>query len=127
MCDESPFQQIASYTLTLEPYLNTYSKQYENIIVIDKMPTGPLAQLVSNFNSPRLSPFNKHEPNNCCKKYAIRRHYHRDTTLLNATDIPSLLSYLSANGYTINSEITKLVQKTNYNNKHFVCVFYYSL
>lgn len=41
MCDESPFQQISAYTLTIEPYLNTVSKQYENIIVIDKMPLGP--------------------------------------------------------------------------------------
>ena len=127
MCDDSPFQQISSYTLTIEPYLNTYSKQYENIIVIDKMPVGPLGQLVSRFSSPRLSPF-VDSIIDCCK-FAIRRHYtplHKGD-FLTANDVPSLLSYLSTNGYTINSEITKIVQKTNYNNKHFVCVFYYSI
>jgi hypothetical protein len=127
MCDDfsSPFQQISSYTLTIEPYLNTYSKQYENIIVIDKMPAGPLSQLVSHVKSPRLSPFT--EPTNNCCKFAIRRHYNRENNFLTADDVPSLLAYLSANGYTINSEITKIVQKTNYNKKHFICVFYYSV
>ena len=38
MCDnDSPFYQVASYTLSIEPYLNTYSKQYQNIITIDKI------------------------------------------------------------------------------------------
>jgi hypothetical protein len=51
MCDnDSPFFQTISYTLYVEPYLNTYSKQYQNIITIDKKPVGPLAQLVSHYN-----------------------------------------------------------------------------
>jgi hypothetical protein len=127
MCDDfsSPFQQISSYTLSIEPYLNTFTKQYENIIVIDKMPKGPLAELVSHVKSPRLSPFTEPHTNNCCK-YAIRRHYNRENNFLTSDDVPSLLSYLSTNGYTINTEITKIVQKTNLNKKKFVCVFYYS-
>ena len=127
-CDESPFQQISAYTLTIEPYLNTFSKQYENIIVIDKMPVGPLGQLVSRFRASRLSPFDDpHDSQNCCK-FAIRRNYRKDNEFLTADDIPSLLAYLSTNGYSINSEITKIVQKTNYNKrKSFVCVFYYSV
>ncbi len=73
MCDyfSSPFQQISSYTLTIEPYLNTYSKQYKNIIVIDTVPLGPLSQLVSRFSTPRLSQFT--EPTNNCCKLAVRR------------------------------------------------------
>lgn len=128
MCDESPFQQISAYTLTIEPYLNTVSKQYENIIVIDKMPLGPLGQLVSRFRAPRLSPFiyDNYDDSDC--KFAIRRNFCKDNNFLNANDVPSLLAYLSANGYSINSEITKIVQKTTYNKKKsFVCVFYYSL
>jgi hypothetical protein len=130
-CDESPFQQISAYTLTIEPYLNTFSKQYENIIVIDKMPLGPLGQLVSRFRAPRLSPFDYNNDsfnkNDCCK-FAIRRHFRRDNEFLTADDVPSLLAYLSTNGYSINSEITKIVQKTKYNQrKSFVCVFYYTV
>ena len=130
-CDESPFQQISAYTLTIEPYLNTFSKQYENIFDIDKMPLGPLGQLVSRFRAPRLSPFDYNNDsfnkNDCCK-FAIRRHFRRDNEFLTADDVPSLLAYLSTNGYSINSEITKIVQKTKYNQrKSFVCVFYYTV
>ena len=58
MCDnDSPFSQTLSYTLSVEPYLNTYSKQYQNIITIDKKPMGPLAQLVSHYNQTKISPF----------------------------------------------------------------------
>ena len=127
MCD-SPFSQTSSYTLSLEPYLNTYSKQYQTIITIDKMPLGPLSQLVSHYISPKLSPFQRVE-NNCCK-YAIRRNYSgkaiRDDYFLTTEDMPSLLSYLNANGYTIDANTTKIVQKTG-TNKNMVCIFTYAV
>lgn len=127
MCD-SPFSQTSSYTLSIEPYLNTYSKQYQNIIVIDKMPMGPLSQLVSHYISPKLSPFQHVENNNCCK-YAIRRNYSgraiRDDYFLTTEDVPSLLSYLTANGYTIDTNVTKIVQKAG-TNKKMVCIFTYT-
>jgi hypothetical protein len=131
MCDsDSPFFQTLSYTLSIEPYLNTYTKQYQNIITIDKMPLGPLAQLVSHYSSPHLSPFQRTE-NNCCK-YAIRRNYHkgacRDDYFLTAEDIPSLLGYLTSNGYSIDSNTTKIVQKAGigFTNKKMVCIFTYT-
>lgn len=127
MCD-SPFSQTSSYTLSLEPYLNTYSKQYQTIITIDKMPLGPLSQLVSHYISPKLSPFQRVENNHCCK-YAIRRNYSgkaiRDDYFLTTEDMPSLLSYLNANGYTIDANTTKIVQKTG-TNKNMVCIFTYA-
>lgn len=132
MCD-SPFSQTQTYTLSIEPYLNTYSKQYQNIITIDKMPLGPLSQMVSHYSSPKLSPFQVSDNNNinCCK-YAIRRHYHsnasRDDYFLTADDVPSLLAYLTANGYIIDSGITKIVQKANISflNKKMVCIVTYA-
>ena len=132
MCDsDSPFFQTLSYTLSIEPYLNTYTKQYQNIITIDKMPLGPLAQLVSRYNSPKLSPFQvSNIENNCCK-YAIRRHYGsgacRENYFLTTEDIPSLLGYLNTNGYSIDSNTTKIVQKAGigFTNKKMVCIFTY--
>jgi hypothetical protein len=127
MCDNSssPFAQTLSYTLTVEPFLNPTSKQYQNIIVIDKMPAGPLAQLVSRFAPSKLSRFQVNDDNNshCCK-FAIRRNYHiLPNDFLTADDIPTLLGYLSTNGYTINYDITKIVQKSI----RIVCVFFYSM
>jgi len=128
MCDnDSPFFQTLSYTLSVEPYLNTYSKQYQNIITIDKKPMGPLAQLVSHYNQAKISPFQLTE-NSCCK-YAIRRHYGlgacREDYFLTTEDVPSLLSYLTANGYSIDSATTKIVQKAN-TNKKMICIFTYT-
>jgi len=128
MCDnDSPFFQSLSYTLSVEPYLNTYSKQYQNIITIDKKPMGPLAQLVSHYNQAKISPFQVTE-NNCCK-YAIRRHYGlgacREDYFLTTEDVPSLLSYLTANGYSIDSNTTKIVQKAG-TNKKMICIFTYT-
>jgi len=128
MCDnDSPFFQTLSYTLSVEPYLNTYSKQYQNIITIDKKPMGPLAQLVSHYNQTKISPFQVTE-NSCCK-YAIRRHYGlgacREDYFLTTEDVPSLLSYLTANGYSIDSATTKIVQKAN-TNKKMICIFTYT-
>jgi hypothetical protein len=106
-----------------------YSKQYENIITIDKMPIGPLSQLVSHYSSPRLSPFQSTNQNNCCK-YAIRRNYdsskNMENYFLNADDVPSLLGYLMANGYTIDTSITKTIQKANVSNKKMVCLIHYN-
>lgn len=133
MCDsDSPFSQVASYTLSIEPYLNTYSKQYQNIITIDKIPLGPLSQLVSHFNQTKISPFQvSNTENNCCK-YAIRRHYGtgacREDYFLTAEDVPSLLTYLNANGYSIDSNTTKIVQKAGigFTNKKMICIFTYT-
>ena len=128
--EDSPFTQISTYTLSIEPYLNTYSKQYQNIITIDKVPAGPLAQMVSHFNSPKLSPFQSTNfPNHNLCKYGIRRNYNtsacREDYFLTADDVPSLLGYLTTNGYTIDTSITKIIHKSNIPKK-VVCVVSYT-
>jgi hypothetical protein len=48
----------------------------------------------------------------------------RENYFLTAEDVPSLLGYISANGYTIDTSITKIVQKANigFTNKKIVCI-----
>ncbi len=118
MCDLQSF----SYVLSVEPYLNTYSKQYQSIITIDKMPTGPLSQLVSRYSPPKLSQFQI--SSNDCKYAFLRMGGNRENYFLTAEDVPSLLGYISANGYTIDTSITKIVQKANigFTNKKIVCI-----
>ena len=116
MCDLQSF----SYVLSIEPYLNTYSKQYQNIITIDKMPTGPLSQFVRRYNSSKLSQF--HDLPNVCKYAFLRMGGNRENSFLTADDVPSLLGYITANGYTIDTSITKIVQKANITNKTIVCI-----
>ena len=117
MCDLQSF----SYVLSIEPYLNAYSKQYQNIITIDKMPTGPLSQIVTRYNSSKLSQF--HDLPNVCKYAFLRTGGNRENSFLTADDVPCLLGYITANGYTIDTSITKIVQKANIiTNKKIVCI-----
>ena len=120
MCDLQSF----SYVLSIEPYLNTYSKQYQNIITIDKMPMGPLSQMVSRYTSPKLSQFQVSSNNNCCKYAFMRMGGNRENYFLTADDVPSLLGYITGIGYTIDTNITKIVQRANigFTNKKIVCI-----
>lgn len=125
MCD-APFLQTLSYVLSIEPYLNTYSKQYQNILTIDKMPMGPLSQMVSRYSSPKLSPFQG--SNDCCKLGILRQGGNRENYFLTEEDVPGLLGYLTTNGYAIDTSITKVVQKAGImmQNKRMVCVLKYT-
>jgi hypothetical protein len=126
MTTESPFAVVNSFTLYMEPYLDTYNKEYINIITVDKMPTGPLASLTVSINPPKLSIFYTHcaFSNNC--KFAISRYYNKGlckkgNQYLLAEDIPSLLSYLKSNGYTVDTETTKMIQRSNINIGNSLC------
>lgn len=132
---ESPFSQFknnSTFVLYLEPILNPYYKSYQNIITLDRMPGGPLADLVSMVNLPKLSPFQEagvfSSPNlgralggSCV--YVLMRYpninigttsFNWKTTdgFMGADDIPSIFGYLKANGYTIDTDITKMLFKS---------------
>ena len=113
-----------SYIISVEPYLNQYQKQYQNILVINQMPTGPLTERIVRINPPKLSPFtdfNTHRCNQCI--YAIRHDcpsaYHEYATL---DDVPETLIYLVSNGYKIDHDTTRLLQRTPMA-KRIICVF----
>ena len=83
------------YTLTIEPYLNTHTKQYQNIIVIDNMPNGPLQKFVTRYMPQKLSPFyDVNETIHC--KYAIVARQNKD--FVTDAELPALLSFLNSNG-----------------------------
>ena len=55
---ESPFGSPSStFSLYLEPVLNSYYQSYQNIITLDREPSGPIRHLVSKISMPQLSPF----------------------------------------------------------------------
>jgi hypothetical protein len=123
---ESPFSSVNSTTfvLYLEPYLNTYSKNYQNIITLSGMPKGPLSAMVSKMKLPKLSIFQNNNNNNnnfwygfengnC--KYVLLRYpivnnnisYKNADYFLGADDIPSVFSYLLENGYKIDDKFIR--------------------
>jgi hypothetical protein len=126
---ESPFavhgQGLCStFVLYLEPILNPYFKAYQNVITLDRMPSGPLADMVNVVDLPRLSSFQEagfgygygHRLGGSCVHVLLR--YRKSSGLfswkntdifMGADDIPSVLGYLRANGYTVDTELTKMM------------------
>jgi hypothetical protein len=132
---ESPFSfgLVNSYVLYSEPFLNSYYKEYQNIITIDKKPEGSLSQFVRHVNLPKLSPFytvNPMDPIETCT-FAIVR-YQNDSCMssslknsdyfLTDKDVPSLLAFIQTHGYKIDYNITKLIQRST-KSKKMICSF----
>ena len=134
MFEETPFPEIEICTVYLEPFLNSYYKEYQNILVVDNMPVGVMANYVKRINPPKLSPFMFPSPldspfDNCV--YAFVRNprgftMKNNNPFLNEKDVPSLLGFLKTNGYTIDMETVKILHKAgiqNSGNKRFICSF----
>jgi hypothetical protein len=122
---ESPFAKHSAgstFVLYLEPILNPYFKSYQNIITVDCIPSGPLADMVALVNLPKLSPFQEAGfgfIGGSCVHVLLR--YPKGSGLFNwknsdifmgADDIPSVLGYLRCNGYVVDTDLTKMMFKS---------------
>lgn len=150
---ESPFSTSNTIVFYLEPILNSYHKTYQNIITVSSIPPGPLSDLVASMSLPKLSPF-QHvgtftppvtAPYNCVNvllRYPKTLVNHRPSmknidSFMTMEDIPSVLSYLSSNGYTIEKDLSDIMQKANIGfggtsvnrmsgNRKMICIANYS-
>jgi hypothetical protein len=141
---ESPFSSSSgSIVLYLEPVLNSYFKSYQNILTVSSMPSGPLKNMVFRVQFPKLSEFSSSSPFSSvseCGTYVLGRYtssinMSNSDSFMYADDIPSVLSYLQTNGYTIDTSLTTMLQKseiriggnTGYSgNRRMVCMFTYN-
>jgi hypothetical protein len=143
--NESPFSASSgSIVLYLEPVLNSYFKSYQNILTVSAMPSGPLKNMVSRIKFPKLSEFSTFSPfssvsiDSCTYvlgRYTSAINISNSDCFMYADDIPSVLSYLQTNGYTIDTSLTTMLQKseiriggnTGYSgNRRMVCMFTYN-
>jgi hypothetical protein len=121
----SPFDNNANNPIVsvyLEPILNTLTKKYQKIITFSGMPTGPLSNMVTKIQAKKLSDFQQTDEtiHNSCKyvlcryppntNYSLLKH---ESFYMGANDIPSFISYLESNGYTILHHTTDIMLKTN--------------
>jgi hypothetical protein len=143
--NESPFSsQSGSIILYLEPFLNTYLKSYQNILTLSVMPPGPLQNMVFRMQFPKLSPFSTisspfspFSSSSCTYvlgRYTRSVNMNDSDSFMFSDDIPSVLSYLVANGYIIDTSLTTMLQKSeiriggngNSGNRRMVCMFTYN-
>lgn len=107
MPDPQPLPPAAkTVSLFSQPYLDTFQQRYMNIVVINLMPQGPLANLVRMVAFPPLSEFKRFTPDLKTCGLALRSLC--TTDLMGVNEVPSLISFLMSNGYTVDTSITKM-------------------
>lgn len=126
------------FTLFVEPILFTntvanasLNDAYRNIITLDSMPSGPLSDMVVQMHVPRLSEFNAYggaygfsNVGGSCV-YAISRYPKSSGApaggrassknanyFMSAEELPLVLGYLKTHGYSIDTEITKVIHQS---------------
>jgi len=119
-----------------EPYLDTYNQCYKNIITLNLPPQGPLKNIVRKVQFTPLSPFK--QPGPCGKiklcglaLQTIGMNCSKNGCGLMGTDeTPDLFSYLISNGYSIDTKITNMLNKSDLqfntnNGKTLICFITY--
>jgi hypothetical protein len=124
-----------TFTITTQPYLDTcdYNQSYKNILLINVVPEGPLNALVRRINLPYLSPFQREGqyPNKQCGLVLtslLNYSYNLDqrscgNNLMTPNEIPDLYSFLTANGYQIDTQLTNMMNasEVKLTNRRIVC------
>ncbi len=105
--------------LFMEPYLDRHCKQYKNIITLNEMPDGPLADRVVRVYIPSPSEFSAFKEQRC--KYAIKNECGK---LLEIEQLPMLLSFLVSSGYNVDYNMSKLLKQ--HTPGHMICSFAYA-
>jgi hypothetical protein len=124
---ESPFDSPPNgssstmVALYLEPILHSLSKQYVNVLTVSAIPAGPIKEMVTHMNAPRLSPLHAFPPatfspfGNCtyvlCRYpggAGIRNGGNYANGYMFAEDIPNVYNYLLQNGYRIEERLTHM-------------------
>ena len=132
-----PNQAAKTVTLFSQPFLDTYNQCYKNIVTINLIPQGPLAQFVRKVQFPPLSQFKQPGPcsrinncglalttlNNICNKGC--------SGFMVVDEVPNLLSFLLSNGYSVNTSITKMLNTSDIrfeteNANKLICVVTYN-
>jgi len=130
---ESPFypqgkdSSTAVFTVYLEPILDSYSKTYINVITLSGMPEGPLGQMVKLISLNKLSPFMDMPSNTTFRNslgfgctYVLLKYPKQSfgstvkcaDAYMTADDIPALFSYLRSHHYHIDTDLTKMMNKS---------------
>lgn len=119
-----------TFTITSQPYYNQYSQCYQNILTLNVEPNGPLKRIVRRIQFAKLSPYQADtdcysRPNcglalislpngmSCCGDVNIYGYNgNKCNNLMTPNDIPNLITYLLANGYQIETQLTNMLNQS---------------
>jgi len=122
---------IKTFTITSQPFYDQYNQCYKNIMMINVEPQGPLRRLVRRTKLPRLSPFQREGPCNPIQQCGLaiqslrgvglnyghsvckNTKYNSGCDLMIPDEIPDLISFLTENGYQIETQITNMLAQSD--------------
>lgn len=135
---------MSTFTLSYQPFLDSYNKCYKNIVTTNIMPQGPLRKLVRQVKMLPLSQFQTPGPcspiQNCglaIVSLGINNNYYTSPSgcgkygsscgLMSPDEIPDLLSFLLGNGYQFETQITNMLNQsgTTMTNKNIIGIVTY--
>lgn len=94
-----------TYAIFCQPYFDTRTQSYRNIVTINMIPKGPLASLVTKVNMTSLSPFKKNASSCCFALISLKN----KRELMPIDELPILFSFLMTNRYKIDTSLTKML------------------
>ena len=106
------------YAITSQVYTDL-QYNYKNILVINQMPLGPLAQFTKRLNIEprRISAFRSpNEQQNCI--YAL---YSSTGELFTLNELPDFFTFCQANNYKIETELTQMLNENKTQLKNVIC------
>jgi len=122
-----------TFTITSSPYYDRCSQQYQNILMLNIEPEGPLRSFVRRLQLPRLTPFQTEKSEETCglvlTNFLNNQNQNRNRNgLMTPNDIPDLYSFLTANGYQIDTQLTNMMNQSQVKltpGKQIVCLATY--
>jgi len=116
---DSPFSNHSSFVLYLEPIYNSFLQIYQNVITLDCIPNGTLANMVTLIRFPKLSSEHMSQGESCVPvllRYPVSKIgsgsavFKWKDGFMYADDIPSVFSYLHTHGYVVDTATTNMLQ-----------------
>lgn len=95
--------------------LNPHTQEYANILCVNCIPHGNLAQYVHHINVPKVSEFSPYK-NECI--YAICKNINCKQDLMTIDDLPLLLIFFKQNNYVIHHSFNEIVNNHSHVNSH---------
>jgi len=113
-----------TFTIVSQPYYDQYCKQYQNILLVNVVPDGPLGAFIRRLQLPRLykegSNYNGVEGCGLAIVNLFPNHSNGHSNsnkfgkngLLTPNEIPDLYSFLTSNGYQIETQLTNMMNQS---------------
>ena len=100
-------------TLTTEPFYDTGTQCYKNIITINALPKGPLRRIIRRIQFNKLGPdrgYSRCTPVRKCGLALINFGMGCcQGNWMSPNEIPDLFSFLAESGYTIDTSVTNMM------------------